>query len=147
MKKALYIFLFVQALVLKGNTTFGQVNKLDSIRIAFEGFNTETITDVSCEEFDSSFKETKKTKAIYNERDLIKFGQLVKNFKPAKSRSFDVRGSIIYNYQKNAIKYCFDVFGYFYKDGKLYYNKNLLIAISNKVYNNHPKYLDTLRQP
>jgi hypothetical protein len=146
MKKALYIFLFVQVLILKGNISFGQAHELDSIKIEFEGFYTETIADVSCEEFGSLFKETKKVKVIYNEHDLIRFAQLMKNFKPAKSRSFDVRGSIIYNYQKAIVKYCFDKFGYFYKDGKLYYNKNLLIAISDKVYNNHPKYLDTLRQ-
>ena len=123
----------------------GQTRKLESINVTFQGFDTETFADVSCEDFDSAFKDTKRVKVFHNEHDLSQFKLLASGFKPAKSRSFDVRGNIIYSYNKTTIKYCFDVFGYFYREGKLYYNKKLLIYIADRMYNNHPKYLDTLR--
>ena len=125
----------------------GQTHKLDSVKVTFEGFYTETFVDVSCEAFNSTFKDTKKVKVFYNEQDLSKFKLLTAKFKPAKSQSMDVRGEIIYNYGKIPIKYCFTVFGYFYKNGKTFYNKDLLIYISDRFYRHHPKYLDTLRQP
>jgi len=142
--KTFYIILFAQILVLSCNASFGQVHKPDSIKVEFEGFNTETVFDVTCEAFASTFTETKKVKVLCNQRDLSRFELLKKDFKQAKARSFDVRGTITYIYGKILNKYCFDLFGYFYKDGKLYSNKNLLIAISDKIYTNHPKYLDTL---
>jgi len=61
-------------------------------------------------------------------------------------RSFDTRGSITFIYGKASSKYCFNIFGYFYKDGKYYFNKQLLIFITDKISAHHPKYLDTLRQ-
>jgi len=118
------------------------------VQVTFEGFDTETFFDISCDAFNSTFKSTKKVKVFHNEQDLSKFKLLIAKFKPIKSQSIDVRGEIIYNYGKTAIKYCFTVFGYFYKDGKMYYNKDLLIYISDQFYrHHHPKYLDTLRQP
>jgi hypothetical protein len=127
------------------NVCYAQKDKLDYVRVEFEGFYTETIMDVSCEAFSSTFEGTKKVKVFHNEQDLSKFKLLTKDFTRTKNRSFDVRGSIFYGYGKTTTKYCFDTFGYFYKDGKLYYNKKLLIYISDKMYTNHPKYLDTLQ--
>ena len=124
----------------------GQTHKLDSVKVTFEGFYTETFMDVSCEAFNSTFKGTKKVKVFHNEQALSKFKLLTTKFKLTKKQSLDVRGEIIYSYGKTAIKYCFNVFGYFYKDGKMYYNKDLLIYTSDQFYRNHPKYLDTLRQ-
>jgi hypothetical protein len=145
MIKAFCATLFVSLFTFGYNVSFGQVHKPDSVKIEFEGFNTETFRDVSCEDFATSFLKTKKIKVIYAPSDLSRFELLKSDFKKAKNRSLDVRGTITYSYGKNSTKYCFDVFGYFYKDGQLYTNKNLLIAISDKTYTNHPKYLDTLR--
>jgi hypothetical protein len=145
MKKACYKILFVQALLLNYSASFAQTHKLDSVKVEFEGFYTETVFDIACNAFDSMFLKTKKTKVIYEGRDLSSFESLKTNFKHTKERSLDVRGKIIYHYGKETAKYCFDVFGYFYKEGKLYYNRKLLIAVSNNLYSNHPQYLDTLR--
>lgn len=124
----------------------GQASKLDSVRVEFEGFDTETAFAINCEQFNFSFKKSKKVKTFFNEYDLAGFELFKKNFKPAENQSLDVRGAIIYSYGKKHVKYCFTVFGCFYKDGKLYYNKALLMFISDKISGNHPKYLDTLRQ-
>jgi hypothetical protein len=125
---------------------YGQTQKLDSVKITFEGFYTESIEDISCEDFASAFKDTERVKIFSNEQDLSKFKLLVKKFKPTKHRPLDVRGEIIYWYGRSHVKYCFEVFGYFYKDDKMYYNKDLLIYIADQFYTHHPKYLDTLRQ-
>jgi hypothetical protein len=146
MNKLRFKIFFTAAILLNSMETFAQSQQLRSVKIETEGFWTETIFDVSCESFDLSFKETKKCKFFNNPKDLLKFETMMKNFKPSTWKSFDVRGTVTYRYNRAVEKYCFDVFGHFYKDGKLYYNKNLLIAISDKVYNDHPKYLDTIRQ-
>ena len=123
-----------------------QNNKLDSVKIEFAGFNIETVFDVSCEAFDGTFKGTKTKRSFNNSRDLLKFQSLTKEFKRlTKKQSFDVRGAIVYSYGKTNEKYCFDTFGCFYKDGKLYYNKGLLIYLTDKLFTNHPEYLDTLQ--
>jgi hypothetical protein len=147
MVKAFYATLFVLLLTFICKVSFGQVHKPVSVKIEFQGFDKETFADVSCEDFATSFLKTKKIKVMNDSHDLSRFELLKNDFKEAKNRSFDVRGSITYSYSKASSKYCFDVFGYFYKDGKLYSNKNLLIAISDKIYTDHPKYLDTLRYP
>jgi len=126
--------------------SYGQSHKLDSVRVEFEGFETETVFDISCEQFDFSFKKTKKVKVFYSKHDLSRFELLKKDFKPAKKQSLDIRGKVIYTYGKTPVKYCFTKFGFFCKDGKLYFNKKLLMLISDKIYGNHPEYLDTLRQ-
>lgn len=145
--KVLYTTLVVLLYFMWCAHCYGQAQKLYSVRVEFEGFDTETFVDVNCEQFDSSFKKTKKIKIFYNKPDLSKFELLLKDFKPATKQSLDVRGKIIYTYGKTPVKYCFTVFGCFYKEGKLYYNKKLLMLISDKIYGNHPEYLDTLRQP
>ncbi|SDE94144.1 hypothetical protein SAMN05216464_11110 [Mucilaginibacter pineti] len=147
MKKALYKIFFVQLLLLSYSTGFAQIHKPDSVKLEFEGFDTETVYAIPCDAFDYIFLKTKKIKIINKQQDLSKFESLRKNFKQAKERSFDVRGKITYHYGNKAAKYCFDTFGFFYKDGKLSYNKKLLMAISDNIYSNHPEYLDTLRQP
>jgi hypothetical protein len=147
MKIAFYTILIVLVSLLYNTVCRAQVHKLDSVKVEFEGFNTETIADVSCEVFDSAFKDTKKIKGFYDKVNLSQFKSLAEDFKQQKEkRALDVRGTIIYHYGITSVKYCFNVFGYFYKDGKLYYNKKLLIAISDKIYKNHPQYLDTLRR-
>jgi hypothetical protein len=140
MKIAVRTFLLVQLSFLWCTVGYAQINKLDSVKVEFEGFNTETDIDVSCEAFNSVFKSTKKTKSFYKEHDLSKFNALIKEITPQAKRSFDVRGAIIYYYEKKTTKYCFDVFGYFYKDGQLFYDKKLLIYLTDKLYNYHPKY-------
>jgi hypothetical protein len=146
MKIALRTSLLVSLSFLWCAVGHAQIRKLDSVKVEFEGFDTETVFDVSCEAFNSTFKATKKIKSFHNNYDLSKFNSLIKEFKPQTKLSFDVRGAIIYYHEKKATKYCFDVFGRFYKDGRLFYNKKLLIYLTDKMYINHPKYLDTLRQ-
>lgn len=145
MKNVFYRLLIVQTLLLCFSGGFSQSHKLDSVKIEFEGFDTETVFDVTCDAFNNTFIGTKKNKVVHQERNLIEFESLRKNFEPAKDRSFDVRGKITFRYGAKAVQYCFDTFGYFYKAGKLYHNKKLLIAIADNLYSNHPKYLDTLR--
>ena len=128
-------------------TCYAQAHHLDSVKVAIEGFNTESIEDVSCEDFNYYFKKTKKIKVFRDVNDLTKFKLLTKHLKQTAKHSLDVRGTITYYYINKPVKYCFTVWGYFYNAGKFYYNKTLLIYISDKIYNNHPRYLDTLRQP
>jgi hypothetical protein len=123
----------------------GQAHKLDSVKLESEGFNTESFTDVTCEAFDDSFKETKKIKVTHQKAQLSNLTLLVKGLKKVQGKSIDVRGKVTYYYGRSLNSYCFDVFGRFYKDGRFYYSKDLLIAISNILYSTHPNYLDTLR--
>jgi hypothetical protein len=137
MKKVIYT-LIIQSVLLLHNYSYGQSASLNSVTIKWVDFNIETIADVSCDAFDNSFNEGKKK---------VKFQALLNEFKPVKNmRSFDTRGSVNFIYGKNSNKYCFNIFGYFYKDGKYYFNKKLMIFISDKIFTRHPKYLDTLRQ-
>ncbi|MDB5157582.1 MAG: hypothetical protein JWR50_2289 [Mucilaginibacter sp.] len=145
MIKPIFIVFLVTTLSISQIVTFAQIRKLDSVKLEFEGFNTETIIDVTCDAFDHTFKNTKKIKLVRDKSNLFEFISQIKTFKKLKDKSIDVRGKIIYYYGEETSTYCFDIFGRFYKDGKLYYNKNLLIVISNNLYTNHPKYLDTLR--
>ena len=145
MKISISIILIALLSFLCSNAGHAQKDKLDHVRVEFEGFQTETVVDVSCDAFNSTFKDTKKVKVFNDEHDLSILRLLTKEFTPySKNRSLDVRGTIVYDYGETTIRYCFDTFGNFYKDGKLYYNKKLLIYISDKIYANHPKYLDTL---
>jgi hypothetical protein len=146
MKFAFYTILIILLSFLGSSKCHAQSPQLNSVKIEFEGFDTETVIDVSCEAFDYTFKNTKKVKVFYDEQDLSKFKLFASGFKQTKPQALDVRGVITYNYDKTAIKYCFTVFGSFYSNGKFYYNKDLLIYLSDKVYTRHPKYLDTLRQ-
>jgi len=144
--RTLYAIVVVFLLVSWHGRSYGQAHKLDSVRVEFEGFGTETPFDISCDDFSRSFKKTKKIKAFYNKDDLSQFELLKKDLKPTTEQSMDIRGQIIYSYGQSSNKYCFTVFGCFYTDGKQYYNKQLLMFISDKMYGDHPKYLDTLRQ-
>lgn len=146
MKAIFRLILLMYLSFLLSTVSRAQINKLDSVRVEFEGFDTETFHDVSCEDFKSSFKGTKKTKRFHQEQEVSKINVLMKGMKPATKISFDVRGALTCYYEKKNTKYCFDVWGYFYKDGRLFYNKRLLIYLTDKLYTNHPKYLDTLRQ-
>jgi len=147
MKKVIYT-LIIQSVLLLHNYSYGQSANLNSVTIKWVDFNIETIADVSCDAFDNSFNEgEKKVKFIFNKTDLLQFQTLLNEFKPVKNmRSFDTRGSVNFIYGKNSDKYCFNIFGYFYKDGRYYFNKKLMIFISDKIFTRHPKYLDTLRQ-
>jgi hypothetical protein len=147
MKKVIYIFLTVQSISLIHNCSYAQSN-LNSVKVEFVGFNIETIMDVSCEAVNYTFNDDEKKISSFSDKaDLLKFQSLLKDFKPIKAkRSFDVRGMIFFNYGNASDKYCFGVFGCFYKEGKFYYNKPLLIYLTDKLFSNHPEYLDTLRQ-
>jgi hypothetical protein len=147
MKALCKIILIILFCFSRQNICNAQTSKLDSVKVEVEDFDTETVFDMSCENFDSSFRNTKKIMKFNNESDLLKFKGLLKYFKQQKSRSIDVRGSIIYYYTNKSIKYCFSEFGVFYNNGRYYYNKELLMYITDKFYGHHPKYLDTLRQP
>lgn len=149
MKNVIRILLIIQAVFLLQNRSYGQSVNLTSATIKCVDFDIETFADISCEAFDNSFNQgEKKIKFIFNKADLLQFQSLIKEFKAAKAlQSFDTRGSINFFYSKTGEKYCFNRFGYFYKDGKYYFNKQLLIFITDKIFaNHHPKYLDTLRQ-
>jgi hypothetical protein len=146
MKIAICTFLLVQLSFLRWSEGYAQINKLDSVKVEFEGFNTKSIADVSCEAFNYTFRDTKKTKRLFQEEEVSKINLLMKEMKPATKISFDVRGALTCYYKKRPTKYCFDVWGYFYKDGQLFYNKKLIIYLADRMYTYHPKYLDTLRQ-
>lgn len=148
MKSVNNIFLCLVAILLSCSIGFAQNKTLSSVKLEAVSFDIETVIDISCEQFENTFNEHReKTKnTISNANDLTKFQSLTKEFKLlTKKQSFDVRGKIEYHYGTATEKYCFDVFGVFYKDGKLYYNKKLLIYITDKLYKHHPRYLDTLR--
>ncbi|MCO5950569.1 hypothetical protein NAF19_26970 [Mucilaginibacter sp. RT5R15] len=148
MKITVNIFLCLIAILLSCVTCLAQNKKLNFVKLEAVSFDIETVFDISCEQFENTFNEHhEKTKnTISNTNDLTKFQSLTKEFKLlTKKQSFDVRGKIEYHYGITIEKYCFDVFGVFYKDGKLYYNKKLLIYITDKLYKHHPHYLDTLR--
>lgn len=147
MKKAIHILLIIQGVLLFHNNSYGQSGSLNSATIKWLDFDMKTLVDVSCDAFDHTFNDEKKLKFIFNKADLFKFQSLLKEFKESKPlRSFDVRGSINFIYGRVSDKYCFNKFGYFYKDGKYYFNKPLMIFIADKIFTQHPKYLDTLRQ-
>ncbi|RFZ92339.1 hypothetical protein D0C36_12975 [Mucilaginibacter conchicola] len=145
MTRVLYSALITQIFLLSYSLSFGQVHKPDSVKIECEGFDTESFTDVSCDAFDYSFRDSKKVKRIRDKANLSLFNAQRGNFKKTKSNSIDVRGKITYHFGKTNEKYCFDVFGKFYRNGEFYYNKKLLIAIADNIYSKHPAYLDTLR--
>ena len=147
MKTAIVIVLIAHLSFISGTEHQVQNHKLNSVNIEFVGFDTETFVDVSCEGFHSSFDNVK-NKQFFSGEDLLQFKLMTKDFEPrTRLQSFDVRGEIIFRYGKIADKYCFDVWGNFYKDGKFYYNKTLLIYIADKMLTyRHPKYLDTLRR-
>ena len=147
MKKSILILLILQILLLPHNYTNGQSPNLNSVTIKWIDFNMESVVAVSCEEFDNFNNGEKKVKFIFNKDDLQRFKSLLNEFKPVKKMgSFDTRGSVDFILGKARDKYCFNVFGYFYKDGKYYFNKQLLIFITDKIFTHHPKYLDTLRR-
>ena len=147
MKKLILILLILQIFLLPHIYANGQSSNLNSVTIKWVDFNIESVADVSCEAFDNSFNDgEKKVKFIFNKDDLQQFQSLLNEFKPVKKMgSFDTRGSVNFILGKAQDKYCFNVFGYFYKDGKYYFNKQLLIFITDKIFTHHPKYLDTLR--
>jgi len=146
MNKAIRTFLLVLMFFICKNIGYAQTANLDSVKVEFAGFGIETFFAVNCEDFDTEFKQEMAVKTFYIQDDLSKFFALIKQFKPQTKQSLDVRGSIIYYYKRKSIKYCFDVFGNFYKDGQLFYNNELLIYVTDKLDRRHPKYLDTLRQ-
>ncbi len=147
MKKVIYV-LIIQGVLLLHNYSYGQSYNLNSVTIKWVDFSIETFADVSCEAFDNSFNEgEKKVKFIFNKTDLLRFQSLLKELKPVKNmRSFDTRGSVNFIYGKTSDKYCFNIFGYFYRNGKYYFNKQLMIFIADKIFTHHPEYLNTLRQ-
>ncbi|WP_139235732.1 hypothetical protein [Mucilaginibacter polytrichastri] len=134
--------------MLTHNCSYAQPLALNSVKIKWVDFNMEAFANVSCEDLDHSFNDgEKRSKSIFNKKDLLHFQSRLKGLKPIKPlQSFDVRGSVNLIYSKRNVKYCFDVFGHFYKDGNYYFNKQLLIYISDKIFVHHPEYLDTLRQ-
>lgn len=148
MKKAFYILLLIKSIMLLHNFSYAQSSALNSVKIKWVDFNMEAIADVNCEDFDRFFNDgEKKSKSIVNKADLLYFQSGLKEMKPVKPlRSFDVRGSVNFISGKRGVKYCFNIFGYFYKDGNYYFNKQLLIIITDKIFGHHPEYLDTLRQ-
>jgi hypothetical protein len=120
-----------------------QNKKLSSVSIEFEGFFTETIADINCDDFRNVFRHSMKVKLVNDSIGLSRFSLLVTELKEEKKyRSLDVRGIITLHYEKSTDEYCFDKFGYFYKEGIRYHSKKLLRFISDQVYSNHPKYLD-----
>ena len=124
---------------------YSQSNKLLSVKIECEGFFTETIMNVDCNSFRQQFKETMKVKVLTNRNEVAGFNSLIKILKKKEApKNIDIRGILTLNYSRKRIQYCFDTFGMFYKDGKAYQDIKLLSHISDKLYSNHPKYLDSL---
>ena len=129
------------------NNSYGQSANLRSATLEEIDFSIETIRDINCEELGKFSEKEKKVKFIFNDADLVQLQSLYKAFKEVKPiPSFDVRGSVNFIFGKAHEKFCFNMFGIFSKDGKYYFNKELLIFITNKLYKSHPEYLDTLRQ-
>lgn len=117
-------------------------SKIKSVNIQFEGFDTESVFRIDCDRFDGAFRETKKTKLLTGGKDLREVSGLLQCFAKEKNKELDVRGKITINYSGYRATYCFDTFGFFTKDGIVYYNKDLLKFISDKVYGNHPEELN-----
>lgn len=111
-------------------------------KIQFEGFYTESFTRIDCDMFDESFRKTKKNKVLTNRKDLKKLDSLMHCFAKEKHKEIDVRGKITIYYKGEQKTYCFDTIGFFNKDGATFYNKDLLVYISDKVYGYHPEDLN-----
>ncbi len=124
---------------------YAQNKQLTLVKIEFQGFDTETIFDVDCDRFHQTFKETMSTRTFTKKSDLVQFQSYRSRFRMIKSCSGDIRGTITFKDGEKSTRYCFDTFGRFFIGNKVYQNINLLSFISDKLYRDHPVYLDTLK--
>lgn len=118
------------------NTVFAQKASLHSVKIEWESFSTESFRDVSCDDFEYSFLDTRKYCVISKKPELTRLSSLriSKFFKTEKEfKSIDVRGKIIFSYSNSTVKYCFDQFGHFCYRGALFNNKSLWAFIINTI--------------
>jgi uncharacterized protein YxeA len=122
--REILLVVIVAFFILESNT-YGQKNKLISIKVEYEYFSTESFERINCNSFYESFKKSIKT-VYFKEKDKVKdLSLLVKHFEKNKE-VLDVRGVITFNYKNQNIKYCFDRYGYFERNGITFYNKKLL---------------------
>lgn len=127
------------------SSCYSQRKKLSSVKVECGGFFTETVMNVDCNNFRKQLKETMTVKSFTARQEVSEFDSYIKKFKKqVMPINVDIRGILTLNYKKASVKYCFDVFGRFYRDGQAYQNTKLLSYISDKLYSDHPKYLDTL---
>jgi len=139
------LLLIVTCLTCIYSSCYSQNSKLLSVKAECGGFFTETVMNLDCDNFRRQFKETMSVKSFASLQDVYQFNSLIKKFKKQEMpTNVDIRGIMTLNYKKESVKYCFDLFGRFYKDGKAYQNTKLLSYISDKLYSDHPQYLDTL---
>ena len=134
------LILFALMLFLLNSYTYAQNGKLSLVKLKWQNFSTETIYDVDCDSFTSTFKETIENKSFDDSLYLDKFNQLssIKCFKKERRfKTVDVRGIITFYYPQKKVEYCFDIFGHFYKDGIITYNKKLISFITKNLYSKH----------
>ena len=132
------IVLSALMVLLLNSKIFAQNRKLSLVKLEWQNFSTQTFHDVDCDSFRSLFKKTIENKSFGDSLYLRKFDQLMKCFrKERKYKTIDVRGIITLNYQQTKIEYCFDIFGHFYKDGVISYNKQLIDFITKNLYSKH----------
>ena len=70
---------------------------------------------------------------IANDTILTQLRKLILKFKLQNGNSIDVRGQIIIHYQNHDCrKICFNRFGDFYENGKIYTNEALFMFLKTK---------------
>lgn len=126
--------------------------RLSSVHIEFSGFNIESFTRVNCGEY--SRKMSTKSRTFKTKKDIRNFDSLALLFtlkqttfslsSEKMNSNIDTRGTIVFKYDQSYTYYCFDTFGNFFSNGETYENKKLFIYIIDRLYSEHPAYMDKL---
>jgi len=114
------------------NDSYSQKSKLLSVKVEYEYFATESFEKIDCGYFSSSFKKSIKIMIFKKKEHLDTIKVLTKRFL-LKEENLDVRGVITLNYQNKKIRYCFDRFGYFEKNGTTYKNDKLFAFLEKNI--------------
>jgi hypothetical protein len=114
--------------------SFAQKQRLQSVKIEWEDFGTETFAAVSCTGFNSLFKNSKQARLIKRKSELMAFENSAKGFvRSTESSGINVRGQVTFIYGIVRIKYCFDQFGLFYGRGDYFKDEKLMALILKYV--------------
>ena len=133
MKRKIIVFaLVILTLIILQNDIYAQKSKLLSAKVEYEYFLTESLERVNCNSFYSSFDKSKKVEIFKDNKKLIEISFLMKKF-IKKDENLDVRGILTLYYKKHKLKYCFDRYGNFEKDGIVYHNKYLLKFLEKNI--------------
>lgn len=138
----LFLF-FLFCLFLSGFAVIAQSKSNVSVKAEVQDFATETSVAVACDQFDYTFKTSKKNIVFNNKATVDQLHKFIAKFKQVKNQqAIDVRGKVTFINNGKATTYCFDKFAVFYKDGRYFENIPLLHFIGKKIFNDDLQYLD-----